>query len=149
MSTTGGFFSLPKTQALANADLSKEVESHFLNITAGPALSVLINPSQNYKGFTAYNVSSNYLRCVVSLAVGIISTTGGAERYCIIPPGGTYSLDLGSDAESANAAGSISPIDTLQFQTIVAPQTSGAFSASALSVTAATAGAIVVNFVTS
>jgi hypothetical protein len=152
MSTTGGSFNLPQTTAAAAANLSKEIESFFTPIPGGAAFTATINPTQPQQGFTVYNVSQNYLKGLVLFVTGITSVTTATERLFLIPPGGTYSLDLGVDAESANAAAALHPIDSIQFQTVVAPQTAGTFSTAQLSLTGISntnAGGVVVNFVSS
>ena len=138
-STTSGSF----TPSAATADLAVELGAHVAVIPAGGNVAQTVNPAVPQQAFTAYNLSSQYVRGVVTLSAGITAVGAAATRVFLMPPNSTYSLDLGSSIN--DLSGIIEAIDSVTYQAVTVAATAEVSTLAAAAALAANA-VIVTNF---
>lgn len=142
MSITNGSFAAPVAP-----DLSKEVESFIVAVAAGAGAAQIVNPTQPQQGFTAYNVSNNWMRGTIVFTAGVVAVGAAATRTFVIPPGGTASEDFADEGMTDSATGAIGAIDSISFIAVTPPASGTVVESSALVAAAvAVAGHVAVNF---
>jgi len=137
MASSAGGFNTPIT-----ADVRKASASHVSVIPAAGTAQV-VNPVAPINAFTAFNVSSKWVRGTITFAAGVTNDGSAATTVFLIPPQGTYSQDYASDS---GVTGDVPAVDSISYVSIATPTASA--EASTLAALVANADATVVtNFV--
>jgi hypothetical protein len=129
------------------ADNAKGLGSNVAFIPAGAGVAQTITPAVPQNAVSIVNMTANVLRVTVTFSAGIVSGGTPAQRCLLVPPLFTIAEDLSSNTDGGGA-GEITPIASLSVVPLVNPTASAEGSTIAVA-TAATAGLVYFNFLTS
>jgi hypothetical protein len=127
------------------ADNSKAVGSNVVQVAAGAGVAQTITPVVPQQGATIINLSNNWLRFTWTFTAGITAGGAAANRVTLIPPNFTQSVDF-SDNAGDNAINSLDVVTSVAVIATLTP--TATVEAGVLgTATAATAGTVVINWI--
>lgn len=128
------------------ADNAKNVGGNVAAIPAGAGVAQTVTPVVPQHGATVENLTSNWIRLAWTFTAGITAGGAAANRVSLLPPNRIYTFDFGDHAGD-NATGEIAPITSVSATAVATPTATGEAGALAAA-TAASAGLVVFNFLT-